>query len=186
MDLKKIRDQVRAKTIEKVEKDLLIEKRNLIGRKLLRLLPFQIFILVADADGKTDTKELAQFKDFLNQREKHCSNPYTRRMFHTTVVNYAALTNRYLGGHIKKDFSIVQKAMDYIRICVSQTMTAEICSDLRELAVSIAEASGGFLGMTTPIGQEEEKVIKQLNKIFDQAIELAGRDDVPSSGRLDF
>jgi len=185
-DVEKIDEQSSAKAIEKVDKNILINKQNLVGKRLLRLLPFQIFILVADADGKTDTKEVAQFRDFLNQREKNCSNPYTRRMFHATVVNYSALTNRYLGGHIVKDLKIVQKAMAYMQMIVSQTIMSEICKDLKELAVAIAEASGGFLGMTSPISEEEGVVINNLDQIFEQAIALADGDDIISEEHLDF
>jgi len=185
LDPDKINDQLTATARAKLEKNLLIEKQNVVGKRLLRLLPFHIFILVADADGKTDTKEVAQFREFLNQREKHCSNQFTRRMFHSTVVNYTALTNRYLGGHIEKDFSIVQKAMGYVQMVASQKIVTEICHDLRELAVAIAEASGGFLAMTTPISPEEAKVIKKLSKIFDQAIEQASGDDKLSAKHLD-
>ena len=107
-------EQISAKAIEGVDKDFLVEKQNLAGKRLLRQLPFQIFILVADADGKTDKKEMAQFRNFLNQRELHCSNPYTRRMFHATVVNFTSLTNRYLAGHIIKDIEVVKKALNFI------------------------------------------------------------------------
>lgn len=172
-NLDQMLDQSTAKASEIVKKNLLIQKQNKEMKRLFRLLPFQIFLLVADADGKTDTKEVGQFKDFLNHREAHCSNPYTRRMLHSTVVNYTALTNRYLSGQIKKDFSIVEKAMSYMRVCVSQTVMIDICKDLRELASSIAEASGGFLGMTSAISKEEEMVIEKLDGIFHQAIEQA-------------
>ena len=185
-DIEKIDEESSAKAIEKVDKNILINKQNVVGKRLLRLLPFQVFILVADADGKTDTKEVAQFRDFLNQREKNCSNAYTRRMFHATVVNYSALTNRYLGGHIVKDFKIVKKAMDYMQMVVSQTIMREICKDLKELAVSVAEASGGFLGMTSPISDEEAAVIEKLDQIFQQAIDLAEGDDVIDEKQLDF
>jgi tellurite resistance protein len=185
-DAEKVRIQSSAKAIDKVDKNLLIEKQNIVGKRLLRLLPFQIFILVADADGKTDNKEVAQFREFLNLREKNCSNPYTRRMFHSTVVNYTALTNRYLGGQIVKDFKIIQKAMKYMQMIVSPTVMASICKDLRELAVAIAEASGGFLGMTTSISDEETNVIEKLDKIFKQAVQLANGDDAVDGGQLDF
>ncbi len=185
-DVEKVQEQSSAQAIARVEKNLLIEKQNLIGKKLLKLLPFQIFILVADADGKTDNKEVAQFREFLNQREKHCSNQYTTRMFHSTVVNYSILTNRYLGGHLKKNIKIVQQAMNYMQICVSPRLMTEICKDLKELAVSIAEASGGFLGMTSSVSDEESIVIKKFDKIFARAIKLAHGSDKIKPEQLDF
>ncbi|NQU65038.1 MAG: hypothetical protein HQ517_12270 [SAR324 cluster bacterium] len=120
-NIEQMLDQSTAKASLIVKKNILIEKQNKEMKRLFRLLPFQIFLLVADADGKTDTKEVAQFRDFISHREIHCSNPYTRRMLHATVVNYTALTNRYLNGQIKKDFSIVKKAMGYMRLCVPRT-----------------------------------------------------------------
>jgi len=185
-DLEKIEEQSSAEAIRRIDKNLQIEKRNRIGKRLLRLLTFQIFLLVADADGKTDTREVAQFKDFLARRKERSSNPYTQRMFHSTVVNYASLTNRYLAGSIQKDFEIVKKAMAYMQSCVSSRIMAEICNDLKGLAVSIAEASGGFLGMTSPISAEEELVLKKLDKIFQMAINGAHGPDRIKPEHLEF
>jgi len=169
----KMLDQSTAIASERVKRNLLIEKQNKEMKRLFRLLPFQIFLLVAEADGKTDAKEVAQFREFINHRATHCSNPYTRRMLHSTVVNYTVLTNRFLSGQLKKDFKIVEKAMTYMRVCVTKTVLTDICKDLRELAVAIAEASGGFLGVTSPISKEEEAVLEKLNATFNQAIEKA-------------
>jgi len=178
-NLEKILDKSTEKATAIVDKDILIEKQNIEMKRLLRLLPFQIFLLVADADGKIDPKEVAQFKEFLNQRERRCSNTYTRRMFHATVVNYTALTNRFLGGHIKKDFTIVEKVMNYVQLCVPFKTMSEICQDLRELAVAIAEASGGFLGVTSPISKEEDEVLKKLDEIFDRALASTDSPETP-------
>jgi hypothetical protein len=185
-NVEKMQEESSAVAIGKVDKNILIEKKNMVGKRLMRLLPFQVFILVADADGKTDNKEVAQFREFLSQRVKRCSNPYTQRMFHATVVNYSGLTNRYLSGQIKKDITIVQKAMNYIQECVSPRLMEEIVKDLRELAISIAEASGGFLGMTSPISPEEQTVINELEVIFEQAIDLASGEDLIDKKKLDF
>lgn len=185
-EVEKVQEQSSAQAIARVEKNLLIERQNLVGKRLLRLLPFQIFLLVADADGKTDTKEVAGFREFINQREKYCSNPYTRRMFHSTVVNYPALTNRYLSGSLKKDFKIVQNAIHYMQICVSSRLMADICKDLKQMAVAVAEASGGFMGMTSPISSEEEAVLKKLDKIFAKGIENAHGSDIIKPEQLDF
>lgn len=185
-DIEKIKEQSSAEAIKRVEKNLLIEKQNVVGKRLLRVLPFQIFLLVADADGKTDNKEVTQFKEFLSKRKEKSSNPYTQRMFHATVVNYTALTNRYLNGSIKKDFKVVQKAMAYMQICVSSRILAEICHDLKDLATAIAEASGGFLGMTSPVSEEEELVLKKLDKIFTTAINGAHGPDKIKPEQLEF
>lgn len=63
----------------------LIKKQNLEFKRLLKVLPFQIFMLVADADGITESKEVVQFRDLIQQRGKNCSNIYTRRIFHHAI-----------------------------------------------------------------------------------------------------
>lgn len=185
-ELQKILEQSTAKASAKVEKNLLIEKQNAELKRLMRILPFQIFLLVADADRKIDPKEVAQFREFLSRREKNCSNVYTRRMFHATVVNYTALTNRFLTGQIKKSFAMVEKTLTYIQLCVPQPVMAEICADLKGLAVAVAGASGGFLGMTSPVSKEEEQVLAALDTLFSQAIANSQADDTPGRLQLEF
>lgn len=185
-DLEKILEQSSATASANVEKNQLLEKQNAELKRLIRLLPFQIFLLVADADHKIDPKEVAQFREFLSRREKHCSNAYTRRMFHATVINYTALTNRFLKGQIKKSLPLIEKTMNYIQICVPQSVMAEICADLRELAVAVAEASGGFLGMTSPISKEEEQVLATLDSVFSHAVSNAQPDEAAGKWELEF
>lgn len=185
-NLEQMLDQSSQKASKEVARQELTEKQNLELKRLIRLLPFQIFLLVADADDKIDPKEVGHFREFLSNREKHCSNSYTRRMFHATVVNYSGLTNRYHGGYIKKSFEMVEKTMRYIEMCVSPRMMNDICSDLRDLAKTVAEASGGFLGVTSPISKEEQAVIDQLDLIFDNAIDEAQGEDKPDQWELSF
>ncbi len=168
-DVDKVLDESTAQATEKVDKKILRAKQNAEMKRLLRLLPFQIFILVADADGKIDQKEVSQFKEFLGHRAKHCSTTYTKRMFHSTLVNYSDLTNRYLGGGIKKDIGMVQKAAGYIQMSASEKVRNAIFKDLKELAIAIAEASGGIMGLTSPINKKEEAMIEEINMAFDQA-----------------
>ncbi len=185
-NLDKLLEKSTEKAVKAVSKNELIEKQNVEMKRLLRLLPFQIFLLVAHADGEIDSKEVSRFKELLNHRKNLCTNQYTLRMFHATVVNYSALTNRYYGGHIKKDFEIVEKAMNYVRMCVSERMVIKICDDLKKLAIGIAEASGGFLGVTSPISKKERAVIDKLDSIFQQTIDEADEVIEPGSMLLDF
>lgn len=185
-ELEEMLQESDVKASAEIAKIELVEKQNIEIKRLMRILPFQIFLLVADADENIDPKEVAGFKDFLIHREKHCSNSYTRRMFHSTVVNFSALTARYHGGHLKKDFKLVQKSMDYIVKCVPQKIVADICKDLSDLAVKIAESSGGFLGVTSPISKEENEMIEQLNQLFELAIHNAKPDLQLNELSLDF
>lgn len=172
-DLDRLYEKSTEKIVEDLSKNELIEKQNVELKRLVRLLPFQIFILVAHADELIDPKEIAQFKEILNKRKNRCTNQYTLRMYHATVLNFNSLTARYYNGQIKKDFSQVEKTMNYIRMCVPQSMIRKICDDLSSLAVAIARASGGFLGMTSPVSKEEQEIIDRLDEIFQDAIENA-------------
>ena len=185
-NLEKMLAKSSEKAVKAISKNEFIEKQNVEMKRLLKMLPFQIFLLVADADQEIDPKEVVQFKEFISQRKKHVSNQYTLRMFHNTVVNYTALTNRYYQGKIKKDISIVEKCMWYIQMCVSQSTIIKICHDLRELTIAIAEASGGFMGMTSPISKEEEAVIQKLDSIFDNTIDQAGQNASEQKWGLEF
>jgi len=142
-------------------------------KKSLHRLAFQVFLLVADADGKIDTKEVAMFKDFLKNRADNCSNKYTQRIYHSTVIDYSILIDQYHKKKIRKDITQVEKVMAFVQKCVSQRVLASICKDLSELAKAIAEASGGFGGITNPIGKEEAEIIAKLKKIYQTAIESA-------------
>jgi hypothetical protein len=146
-------------------------QRNM--KKALHRLAFQIFLLVADADGKIDSKEVTLFRDFLKKRADNCSNKYTRRIFHSTVIDYSVFINQYHQGKIKKDITQVEKVMTFVQKCVSPDILASICRDLTGLAKAIAGASGGFAGITNPISKEESNVIDKLEKIYKKAIQTA-------------
>ncbi len=168
------------------KKNHLIKQQNKIMKQLLRRLAFNIFLLVADADGKIDPKEVAQFRKFLAERERRCTNKYTRRIFHSTIINYSTLLGHYHTGRMKKDFMQVVRTLAYVEICVPpQTMTA-ICNDLEELAVGIAEASGGLMGLKNPISSEEKVVIDQLKEIFKKSIDKANGQDPKNREVFDF
>lgn len=172
-DLDRLYEKSNEKVVRELSKNELIEKQNLELKRRVRLLPFQIFILVAHADEQIDPREISRFKEFLNKRKNRCSNQYTLRMFHATVLNFNILTARYYNGQIKKDFSQVEKTINYIRMCVPQGMMKKITDDLSSLAVAIAEASGGFLGITSSVSKEEQEVIDRLDEIFRNAVENA-------------
>lgn len=153
------------------QKDKAVQKEKKEMKSLLQRLPFQIFLLIADADNEIDPKEIKEFRKFLAEREIHCSNPYTQRIFHSTIINYSGLLDAYKQKRLKKDIRLVEKSMSYVQKCISKKQMESFCQDLRELATAIAEASGGFMGMGNPICTEEKNVLQQLEEIFLQSIE---------------
>ena len=162
------------KQVYKKEKEKRQYQKQIKKLKIfLNRLPFQIFLLVADADGTIDSKEISLFNKILHHREDKCSNPYTRRIFHATFVNFKPLQEMYLAGKITKDIKEVEHTVTYIQQCVSKTKMTDIAQDLLNLATDVAKASGGFLGIGNAISKEEKAVISQLNKILKQAIEDA-------------
>ncbi len=168
------------------KKNHLIKKQNRIMKQLLSRLAFQIFLLVADADSNIDPKEVAKFREFLKDREGHCTNNYTRRIFHSTIINYSNLLGHYQSGRIKKDMAQVTKTMAYIELCVTPKTMSAICCDLEELAIAIAQASGGLLGLRKPISREEEAVVNQLKAIFQKSIQKAKGQDPKTRAVFEF
>jgi len=165
-----IKEEWTAKAKIQDEKEKLRADKTDEVQKLLKSLPFQIFILVADADGRIDHKEFTGFKEFLRGRAKNCSSTYTKRMFHSTLVDYSDTTKRYLEGGIQKDIQLVFKAIEYIQKYTSEEVMIAIFKDLKELAIAIAEASGGILGITSPICKKEAAILSQMDIAFSQAI----------------
>ena len=172
-EMDKIVIGAKIKELQQEQKEKVLLKRKREMKAMLQRLAFQIFLLVADADDEIDTKEINEFRKFLSERENHCSNPYTRRIFHSTVINYNALLDAYNKKRLKKDIHLVEKAMAYVQKCLSKKQMESFCHDLRDLATSIAEASGGFIGMGNHVSTEERGMIKQLEKIFTKSIENA-------------
>jgi tellurite resistance protein len=167
------------KEMERERKNRLIEKYNHRLRKLSQRLAFQIFILVADADGEIDSKEITGFKTFLNDRAEVCTNPFTQRIFHLTLVNYSILTDRFQKKTLQKSMDELQQTMKLIEKCVSSRLMASICNDLKSLATAVARASGGFLGVGSPVSAEEEKVLQELSEVFEESVKNAhGPNDV--------
>lgn len=168
------------------KKNHLIKQQNKIMKQLLRRLAFQIFLLVADADGTIDPKEVAQFRKFLTDRQNTCHSKYTKRIYHSTVVNFSTLLGHYHTERIKKDINQVSKTLGYVELCVPPDTMAEICHDLEQLALGIAEASGGMLGLRSPISKAEQDVIDQLKEVFEHSIENAKGQDPKIREFFDF
>ncbi len=154
-------------------------------KKSLNRLAFQVFLLVADADGKIDSKEVSLFRDFLKHRAENCSNKYTQRIYHSTIIDYAVLSAQYQKGKIIKDIKQIELVMSFIQKCATPEIVASICQDLMELANAVAGASGGFAGLKNPISKEESDVISQLKKIFKHAIETADGPEDASTFLVD-
>ncbi|MBU2511723.1 hypothetical protein KJ966_10305 [bacterium] len=178
--------QILKMELDATKKNHLIKQQNKIMKQLLHRLAFQIFLLVADADGKIDPKEVAQFRKYLAEREKRCTNKYTRRIFHSTIINYSTLVGHYQTGRMKKDITQVVRTLEYVEICVPPQTMLEICHDLKELAVGIAEASGGLMGLKSPISQLEQTVIDQLTEIFQNSIAKSKGQDPKTREFFDF
>lgn len=172
-EIDKIVIEQKASQFQKDQKKKEREEKRRKMKALLQRLAFQIFLLIADADGEIDTKEIGGFRKFLAEREKNCSSPYTQRIFHSTVINYTALLDSYNKKRLKKDFRRVEIAMLYAQKCLSKNKMEAFCHDLKELASAIAEASGGFMGMGNHVCKEEKYIMRQLTTLFEQSIEKA-------------
>lgn len=146
-----------------------IDEQNRLLKHLLFQLVFQIFLVVADADGEIDSKEITAFRSFLGNRSENCSNSYTKRLFHVTLKSFVLLLDQYRRKKIKKDFDMIEKTMVMVGKIVSIKMMKSICSDLNNMAEAIAKASGGFIGLGSKISKEEANVIEDIKTAFKNA-----------------
>lgn len=152
-----------------------VDDQNRQLKYMLQYLVFQIFLLVADADGEIDSKEITAFRDFLSNRKLNCSNGYTKRLFHVTLKNFVLLLDQYRRDKIVKDLEMVEQTMMMIGKIVSAEMMIAICNDLNNLGEAVAKASGGFIGLGSKVSKEEASVMSDLKTIFQNAISESGK-----------
>lgn len=148
-----------------------LEEQNKQMKVLLIRLPFQIFLLTADADDVIDIKEITSFRRYLAARKEKCLSPYTRRIFQNTVIHYKVLEQLYKDKKLVKSIEEFEEAVRYIQKCVSKKEMTEISQDLIGLSVAIAEASGGFMGIVNTISDEERDMISKMEAICLKAVE---------------
>ena len=130
--------------------------------QLLTQLPFQIFLMVASADGKIDADEFLEFTRALEDRSNFRS-PYLKGVIRETVANLPDLRVRFEQKKITKDPDSVRLVFQSLfrRLEVAEVKT--FAEDLIRLGQIIGNASGGgMLGMKKALSEEEEAAINEF------------------------
>jgi len=146
------------------------EKFTLEEWELLKLLPFQVFVLVAGADEKVDEKEVAQLQKDLRDAPYY-KDPLHRELF----VDI-------LSSDIN---ALIQKATDLSKFVeranqMKATLKAKLTPDEYQRFVGsmfvnglrVARASGGgFLGRGDKVSEEEKRALFLFAATFDLDLE---------------
>ncbi|MCP4752356.1 MAG: hypothetical protein GY866_15795 [Proteobacteria bacterium] len=131
---------------------------------LLTELPFQVFILVADADDEVDKFERGQYMKILRDRD-WCQSDCAQLLFVATAYSYSEFFTQFNRGKFKKSLKQVKRTLRLVERMFSKQEVKLLKLDLSRLAKEIAKASGGFGGFRS-ICKEEQEVLDELESYF--------------------
>jgi hypothetical protein len=142
------------------------EKFSEVEWQLLKLLPFQVFILVAGADGKIDQDEIAQLQKDLRDAPFY-KDPLHRELFIdilTSDIN--ALIQE------AADVSKLTERASQMRTILKQRLTPEeyqrFLGSMFINGLRVARASGGGpLGLGDKVSEEEKRALTAFAAIFE-------------------
>lgn len=142
--------------------------------ELLKLLPFQVFVLVAGADQKIDEAEVAQLNEDLRTAPFY-KDPLHRELFVdilTSDVN--SLTKEAM------DISRFVERANQIKVILREKLTPEeyqrFVASMFINGLKIARASGGgFLGLGDKVSAEEKRALFLFAAMFDLDLESLSR-----------
>jgi len=138
--------------------------------QLLKLLPFQVFVLVAGADGRIDKDEVAQLQKDLREAPYY-KDPLHRELFMDILssdinalikeaANVAKLAER--ASQMKVTLKEKLRPDEYQRFVASMFING----------LKTARASGGgFLGFGDKVSKEEKRALVMFAAMFDLDIE---------------
>jgi len=133
-------------------------------KKRLTELPIQIFYLISYADGTCDKKEREIFTRILKERSwsnSHLADAF----FPQTIILYEGLLKKHDADKIEPDLGEVQKTMQIVAKVFNVNELRLFRRDLFALAMEIAKASGGFLGISS-VDDKEQEVLNKLRVAF--------------------
>jgi len=136
--------------------------------QLLKLLPFQVFVLVAGADGRIDKEEVAQLQKDLRDAPFY-KDPLHRELFidilssdiNALITEAADVTK--LAARASQMKAILQQKLtpeEYQRFVGSMFING----------VKVARASGGgVLGLGDKVSEEEKRALALFATMFDRS-----------------
>lgn len=132
--------------------------------ELLVELPFQVFLLVAKADGRIDSKEGNQYLKILRDPE-WCQSECSRLILVGSSYYFKEQFASYKRGKVEGEFKQVKRTLKLSERIFKKDQLKFVKTDLQQLAYEIARASGGIAGFGS-ISRKEKKVLEQLNLIL--------------------
>ncbi len=137
----------------------------------LALAPTICFYMVASADGSIDKKEAKWFLVEVMRLTTH-SNPLVRQVFEATSQRFESFVQTISQAPTLSLVRLVR-----CRRLAEQSHpehAIEFCQVLFDMAVSIARASGGFLGMGSPISKLEHQALTVIATSLGVSVENGG------------
>ncbi len=132
-------------------------------KDILCFVPAWIALLIAGADDRVDGKELKTAIAFINEKKEHgedimklfykeIAGNFTTDIngFKELLPNDTEKRNRLLVERIRQVNDIFQKT--------DKTFARQYYRDMKEMALKVAEASGGILGIN-PVNKKEKEFL---------------------------
>jgi len=138
--------------------------------ELLKILPFQVFVLVAGADQKVDDAEVAQLQKDL-QEAAFYKDPLHRELF-------VDILSSDINALIKEamDLSKFVERANQMKATLKEKLTPEeyqrFVGSMFVNGLRVARASGGgFLGRGDKVSEEEKRALFLFAAMFDLNVE---------------
>lgn len=136
----------------------ILESKESLSLQLTEI-PFQLFLLIANADGQIDKNERACFLKILRSRD-WCKSRCAQDFFVRTVYSYETLYKQYTAGLLKQDLSRVRQTLNRAVFFFHADEVTKMKQDLMRLSREIAASSGGFAGIKSTSKQEKTALEK--------------------------
>jgi len=134
--------------------------------QLLKLLPFQVFVLVAGADGRIDKEEVAQLQKDLRDA------PFYKDLLHREL--FIDILSSDINALITEAADVTKLAAraSQMKAILQQKLTPEeyqrFVGSMFINGVKVARASGGgVLGLGDKVSEEEKRALALFAAMFD-------------------
>lgn len=135
-----------------------------MDEELLARAPFWVFMAVAEADGKIDSKERGRFRALLEEGDSFDTD-WMKKALAKAKDRHDELLSK-----IESDPSKVKEELQAVADQAEQQLSNEEARafkhDLLSLGKTIAEASGGILGFGDRIDDSEKEALALLIKLL--------------------
>jgi hypothetical protein len=134
--------------------------------QLLKLLPFQVFVLVAGADGRIDKEEVAQLQKDLRDA------PFYKDVLHREL--FVDILSSDINALIKEaaDATKLAERAGKMKAILQQKLTPEeyqrFVGSMFINGLKVARASGGgILGLGDKVSEEEKRALTMFATVFE-------------------